>query len=76
MTEQGAMKCCEERATLARAPSRGRQEKSPAPLKLVPVLCSVLVSAGGIATTANAQAAKAQSHIAAAKAAAYEPGSC
>ena len=41
---------------------------------LASVLCSVFLLAGWSAGQANAQAAKAQAHLAAAKAAAYEPG--
>jgi metallo-beta-lactamase class B len=41
---------------------------------LAPLFCSVLLLAGWTATEANAQAAKAQLHVAAARAAAYEPG--
>lgn len=41
---------------------------------LAPVSCSVLLLAGWSATNAHGQAANAQTHVAAAKAAAYEPG--
>ena len=41
---------------------------------LAPLFCSVLLLAGWSATEANAQAARAQAHVAAASAAAYEPG--
>jgi metallo-beta-lactamase class B len=41
---------------------------------LAPLFCSVLFSTGWSAIEANAQAAKAQAHVAAARAAAYEPG--
>ena len=40
----------------------------------VAVLCSVLLFAGGNIPAANAQASKAQAHVTAARAAAYEPG--
>ena len=41
---------------------------------LASVFCSVCLLAGWSAAQVNAQAAKAQAHVAAAKAAAYEPG--
>ena len=41
---------------------------------LAPVFCSVLLLSDWSATKANGQAANGQSHVAAAKAAAYEPG--
>src|SRR5262245_20566414 len=41
---------------------------------LAPLFCGVLLLVGWSATEANAQAAKAQAHVTAAKAAAYEPG--
>ena len=42
--------------------------------KMASVVCCVLLMAGWSATKANAQAAEAQAHVAAAKAASYEPG--
>src|SRR5262245_2503880 len=41
---------------------------------LGPLFCCVLLLTGWSVTDANAQAAKAQAHVAAARAAAYEPG--